>query len=117
MSLSDAQYVQLIKKAARRINRELSLNGTTDEISIDATGEFISPDDDALRDLVILQVECLVNQREFNSELQNGTAGVMVNDGEQTVDTRQRASARSTQFNSDNSPCSQIKAAIKIEKL
>jgi multidrug efflux pump subunit AcrA (membrane-fusion protein) len=116
-NLSDVQYAQLIGKAARRINRELSLLGTTDEISVTNSGEFINPDDDALRDIVVLQVECFVSQRNFSSELSSGTAGVRVVDGEQTIDTTSKAAAHKDYLNSPNSPCGQLQKAIDIEKL
>lgn len=115
--LTDTQYINLIKKSARRLNRVLCLTDTDDEISIDGSGEFIAPDDDDLRDLVVLQVECLVSKRDFNSELSSGSTGVRVVDGEQSIDTRNAANARSSFFNSDFSPCAELQKALAIEKL
>lgn len=114
--LSDIQVIQLLQKAARRINRELCLFGTDDEITIDNSGNM-TPDDGALYDMVLLQAECLAVTRDFSFDLNDGTAGVFIRDGEQSVDTRQRALSRAEFFDSDNNPCSQLEDEIKKEKL
>lgn len=116
--LSNVQIIQIIQKAARRINRILSLTGTDNEIVINSSnGEITSPDDDDLRDLVILQSECMLAGRDVSYELNSGTAGILAKDGEQTLDTRQTTTARSNFFNSDFSPCAELQKQLNIEKI
>lgn len=114
---TDPQLVQIIKKAARRINRRLRLTGTTEEIVVDGTGEISSPDDSDLEDLVLLQAECLVALRDYQQELNDADGGALVVDGEQTVDTRQTATSRGTFFQTDNNPCDELKEALVLELL
>lgn len=115
---SDPQLVQILIKAGRRINRRLCLFGTADEITVDSTGEISSPTGDgALEDLVLLQAECLLASREYSLDLTSGSVGVRVVDGEQTVDTTQRAAARGTFFDSPYGPCAELEKAIILEKL
>lgn len=114
---TDAQIVQVLKKAGRSINRELNLFGTSDEISIDNVGNITPDDDEALYDLVRLQAECMLTSAEFQSELRSGDAGTLVRDGEQTVDTRDIGDIRSKFFDSPNSPCNELKVALRNEKL
>jgi hypothetical protein len=116
---SDQVLVDILKKAARRVNRKLCLFGTADEIVIDDVGTMTSPDPEEngdLYDLVLLQAECMIASREYQSELRDG-GGVMVSDGEQTTDTRSVGVARGTFFNSPYGPCAELNDAIKIEKL
>ncbi len=118
MAFSDNQLILIVIKAARRVNRKLCLLGTSDEIIVSAsTGEITSPDDDALDDLVMLQAECMIASRQFSEELTDGTAGVLMKDGEQALDTRAKGIARGTFFDSPNSPCEELKEAIVQEKL
>jgi DNA-binding transcriptional regulator/RsmH inhibitor MraZ len=114
---TDAELIAVINKAARRVNRELCLFGTDDEITIDASGCFTSTDDGTLTDLVLLQAECMVAGRNINLELQNNGAGIRVIDGEQQIDTRQRAASRMDFLNSPFGPCAEYKQQIVIEKL
>lgn len=114
---SDAQLITILGKAARRINRAIYLIGTTEEISVDASGE-ITPANLDLQDLVLLQAECMVVSRDVQSDLSAaGGGGILFEDGEQTIDTRQRASARTTFMNSPYNPCAELKEAILIEKM
>jgi len=113
---TDAQLIQIMQKAARRVNRELCLFATTDEITISASG-VISPVDGTLEDLVLLQAECLLSQRDFSLDLNSSQAGLMVKDGEQTLDNRAKGVVRGTFFNSEFGPCAQYKEQIVIEKL
>lgn len=115
--LTDAQYIAIITKAARRINRELALS-TSDAVTVNASGEITSSDPDGrFYDLVLLQSECMISKREFNAELAGGGAGIYVSDGEQTLDNRNAAQARTSFFNSPSSPCEELKAAIDEYKL
>jgi len=117
-TFSDAQLIAIVIKAARRINRRLDLNGTDDEIVVSGTtGEITSPDDDALDDLVMLQAECMIASRQFSEELTDGTAGISMKDGEQSLDTRARGVARGTFFDSPHGPCEELKQAIILEKI
>lgn len=113
---SDAFLLSILRKAARRVNRKLCLTGTDDEITVDAAG-CIQPDDADLADIVLLQAECLITQTEFQQDLRDNDAGVLVRDGEQTVDTRAAGVARGTFFDSPNAPCEELKRCIATEKL
>lgn len=115
---TDTQLIQIVIKAARRVNRQLCLFGTTDEIIIDSsTGELTSLDDGTLEDLVLMQSECLLSQRDYNLDLNTGQIGISVKDGEQGLDNRQKGVARGTFFNSKFSPCAMYANEINIEKL
>lgn len=114
---SDAQLVVILQKAARRINRLLCLTGTADEIVIDTTTGEITPDDADLQDLVLLQSECMINQREYQEELATAAGGLRIVDGEQTVDTTSAGVARGTFFDSAHNPCAELKDQITQEKL
>jgi len=113
---SDVQLLLILQKSARRINRELALFDTDDEIAIDDAGG-ITPDDGTLYDLVLMQAECLTSKTDFESDLSSGGAGIVAKDGEQTIDTRDAASARASFFDSPNSPCADLKSALLKEKL
>jgi len=114
---SDAQLIQIVIKAARRINRRLCLFDTTSEVVIDiATGDFVTPSDPSLEDLVLMQAECMIEQRIAQESTIDGSDGVVIKDGEQTIDTTGRAASRGTFFDGPN-PCSELENQIKIEKL
>lgn len=111
---SDPQLLAILRKAARRINRRMNLTNTSEEITVLTDGS-ITPDDDDLKDLVLLQAECLIASREFQDDLGSGSVGVAITDGEQSVDTRQASVARGTFFDSPHSPCSELDKAIMLE--
>lgn len=118
-TFSDPLLIEIVIKAARRVNRRLCLCDTADEIVIDpSTGDILSPEDDCvLYDLVLLQAECLITQREYQMELRDAGGGVLIRDGEQIVDRRSAGVARGTFFNSPHSPCAELDQAIKMEKM
>lgn len=117
-TFSDAQLIQIVIKAARRINRKLNLTDTVNKIIVSSvTGEITSPNDDDLDDLVLLQAECMIASRQFSEELLGGTAGLLVRDGEQILDTRASTIARGTFFDSPHSPCEELVEAIKFYKI
>ena len=69
---SDAQFILILQKAARRINRVLCLTGTDEELSISSTtGEITAPlpVDPDMEDLVLMQAECLLSKREYSEDL------------------------------------------------
>jgi len=113
---TDAELIAVIGKAARRVNRELCLFGTDDEISVDASG-CLTPDDGTLLDLVLLQSECMVAGRNISLDLAVNGGGIRVVDGEQILDTRVRSSSRLDFFNSKFGPCAEYQNQIVIEKL
>jgi len=114
-SLSDAQLIAILLKAARRLNRTLALS---DPIVIDATGAITSSDTgEKMHDLVLLQAECLIAKRDFNEELNSGGAGLFVKDGEQTLDNRASSAVRQSYFDSKHGPCEELKSAILEFKL
>jgi len=101
--LSDAQLLAILRKAARRVNRELCLFNTNDEIVVDASG-CITPQDGTLEDLVLMQSECLLSQRDFSYDLNSDQIGIRVVDGEQALDNRGKGDARSKFFDSEYGP-------------
>jgi hypothetical protein len=118
-TFSDQVLIDILKKAARRINRKLCLSNTADEVVIDDVGDMTSPDLDTnqdLYDLTLLQAECLISTREYQSELRDAGGGVVVKDGE-TTDTRGAGVARGTFYDSDYSPCAELADWIFKEKL
>ena len=120
-SFSDQVLIDILKKAARRVNRKLCLMGS-DRIVIDDFGNMTQPDPETdngqtLYDLVLLQAECLISTREYQEELRENSAGVLVRDGEQTVDTRGVGVARGTFYDSENSPCSELRRELMYEKM
>ena len=116
--LTDSQLLLIPQKAERRINRLLCLFGTSEEITVLPDG-CITPQDGALEDLVLLQAECLVVQRDYIEFLSadSSSAGVLVKDGEQSIDTRSAGASRASAFSSSLSPCEDLKTQIAQEKL
>lgn len=115
--LTDAQYVGLFQKAARRLNRELTLTGSN-AIVVDNNGVITSSDpENRMHDLLLLQAECLLASRDFTNSLNSGTAGVSVSDGEQSLDNRASATARQGLFDSTHSPCAQLQKALNVYRL
>lgn len=113
---SDSTLQIILEKAARRINRRLSLFGTDDEISIQTSG-VVSPSDGTLEDLVLLQAECLLITSDFVSDLNSGTVGIAATDGEQSIDTRVRGQSRQAFYDSKHSPCSELEQQLRLEEL
>jgi len=110
---TNAVLVAILQKASRRVNRRLHLTGTTNQTTVNASG-VMSPDNDDLEDIVLLQAECMIASREFQQELTDGTAGLLAVDGEQKLDTRGQSVARGSFFDSMNSPCAELKEAINL---
>ncbi|TFH25902.1 hypothetical protein E4G67_00150 [Candidatus Bathyarchaeota archaeon] len=120
-AFSDPLLIEIIIKAARRVNRKLCLSGTTWEITINpSTGDLLTPDPEKnqdLYDIVLMQAECLISSREFQSELRGADGGVLIRYGEQTTDMRGVGAVRGTFFNSTQSPCAQLDRCIKTAKM
>ena len=118
---TDAQLIVILQKSARRINRKLCLTGTDDQIVVNTVSGDITPDNDDLKDLVLLQSECLISQRYFTEFLSSDSesAGVLVEDGEQKIDTRAGASAKASVLTSSGpmSPCAELATALNAEKV
>ena len=112
---TDIQLIQILQKAARRVNRKLCLTGTTSEIIVDSGGEITTPDDSDLEDILLMQAECMISQREFQSDLRE--SGDLIRDGEQTIDTRGVGVARGTFYNSEFSPCAELRICLRDMKL
>jgi len=113
---TDAQLVGFLQKSARRINRILDLTDTTDEIAVSSSG-VLTPTNTDFEDLVLLQAECLISTREVQADLSSGGGGVVVKDGEQNIDTKQRTASREAFYASPHNPCAQLELALKIEKV
>lgn len=111
---TDAQIIQMAQKAARRLNRRLNLFGTVNEISISNAGEM-TPDSGALYDLILLQVECMILNREISDELSGGGAGggISIRDGEQSFDSKKTGNDRVDYMNSKHGPCQELEDAIR----
>lgn len=112
---SDEQLIQILQKAARRVNRRLSLTDTVDAVVVDASGNITSPNNEDLVDIVLLQSECMILNIDTNNDINNG--GVLVVDGEQTLDTRIKSSSRVAYMGNDFNPCAELEKAINVELL
>jgi hypothetical protein len=112
-TFSDDQISDILVKAARRVNRVLSLTGS-DAIVL-ASGVFTQPTEtDELRDLVLLQAECLLMQRSATSDIITGAAGIIVKDGEQSIDTTDRSAAVTELLSNQSNPCEELKHAYNV---
>jgi len=115
---TDTQLVLMIEKASNRVNRELCLTGTTDEITVDASGCMATPANSPdLEDLLLLATECLLSQRDYSLDLNSAQLGLKINDGEQTFENTGRSQARQAFFESPFGPCAEYKKQAQIEKL
>lgn len=119
---SDSKLILILQKAARRINRKLTLTSTDSEVVIGASGNMTAPDPTVgtnaeLYDIVLLQAECMVAQREYQTELRSGDGGVRIKDGEQEIDTKSVGNARRGFYSSSYSPCAELEKWIRIEKM
>jgi len=118
---SDPLLIQIVIKAARRVNRKLGLTNGPCEISIDpTTGDLLTPDpasNEDLYDIVLMQAECLIASREYQQELRDASGGVVIRDGEQTVDTKSAGVARGTFYNSPYGPCAELAICLRDMKL
>lgn len=119
---TESQLVEVLQKAARRVNRSLSITGTSDELAVDASGN-VTPDNQDLQDILLLQAECMIMQIDANYDYfgtgGNAGGGYAVRDGEQSLDTRDgaRASARANYMNTPYNPCAELAKEILDEKL
>lgn len=111
---TDAQIIQIAQKAARRLNRRLNLRGTSNEISISNAGEM-SPDNTDLYDLVLLQVECMILNREISDEFSSGGVGggISIRDGEQSFDSKRSGNDRVDYLDNKHGPCQELEDAIR----
>lgn len=115
-TFTDDQISDTLNKAARRVNRVLSLTGS-DAILL-SSGVFIQPTEtDELRDLLLLQAECMLMNRAATSDLITGAAGVVVRDGEQQIDTTDRSAAVVDLFENQFNPCAELEKAYAIAML
>jgi hypothetical protein len=113
---SDQFLVLMMQKAVRCVNLDLCITGTTEEITIDASG-CITPLNGDLEALVLMKTECLISQRDYNSDLNTGAIGVRVDDGEQSIDTRSKTAARASFFDSKYGPCGSYIESLKLAKI
>jgi hypothetical protein len=110
---TDAQIIQMAQKAARRLNRRLNLFGTSNEMSISNAGEM-TPDNGSLYDLILLQVECMILNREISDEFSSGGVGggISIHDGEQSFDSKRSGNDRVSYLENKHGPCAELEAAI-----
>lgn len=113
---SDPFLILMIEKAARCVNLDLCITGTDSEVSVDASG-CITPSNGDLEALVIMKTECLISQRDYSADLNSGSVGINVTDGEQAIDTRGRAASRAAFFDSKYGPCGTYAEALKLAKM
>lgn len=119
MALTDAQYVAFLVKASRRLNRALCLTNTVLEIVVNpVTGDMTTPiNEPDIEDILVLQAECLIIQRQVSEELQDGDIGIAIKDGEQSYDDSALVSLRTKHLDSDGNACKDLVDAIKFYKL
>lgn len=115
---TDAQIYSFIEKAARRVNRVLSL-ADGDALIVDSSGNITQPlpTSDTLHDILLLQSECLIYARDINSSVTGGTAGIVVTDGEQKIDTTDRATVFGDNKDALYAPCVELEKAILQARL
>lgn len=114
-TFTDDQISDTLNKAARRVNRVLSL--VDDEAVVLSSGVFTQPTEtDELRDIVLLQAECMLMNRSATSDIITGAAGVIVRDGEQQIDT-DRSTAVTELFTNQFNPCAELERAYAVAML
>ncbi len=115
---SNAQLILFLEKATRIVSSDLCLSGTN-QVTVDSSGCVTTPatDPQQIEALILLQAECLIGQRNFNSDIATGTAGVLIEDGEQKVDTRNKVGAHEALLNSPHGPCAQYEKRLTLAKL
>lgn len=115
---TDAQIYGFIEKAARRVNRKLALTDSG-ALTVDSSGNITQPlpTSDELHDILLLQTECLIYARDVNSSVTGGTAGIVVTDGEQKIDTTDRADIFGDNKDANYAPCVELEKAILLAKL
>lgn len=114
---SNSVLYTIIEKSARKINRELNLV-QNEKITVQS-GVITNPTtDDDIYDLVLMQAECLLIQKDANTGVGSGGGdGVVVRDGEQTIDMKGRSDARNNYLAGDFNPCKELRHALRDEKL
>lgn len=118
------QLIQVLQKAARRINRTLELTGTSEQINVDASGN-VTPANEDMNDLLLLQAECMILNIDANYDFSNSGDGAgfgyFVRDGEQSLDTRgeasSRATARANYMNTPFNPCAELERELRDEQM
>ena len=80
-----SNYRRLIQKSLRRLNRRLRFTGTSDAMSYTSSTNSIAPAlTDTLRDILVLQVECLISKERRRDAVGKG---IKVKDGDTQIDT------------------------------
>lgn len=115
-TFTDDQISDTLNKAARRVNRVLAL--TDGDAIVLSSGVFTQPTEtDELRDIVLLQAECMLMNRAATSDIITGAAGVVVRDGEQQIDTTDRSAAVTDLFTNKYNPCAELEQAYAVAML
>jgi len=84
-TFTGAQYIRFIQKTLRRLNRKLRYVGTSDALSYSSSTHNISPAlNDNIRDLIILQIECMISKERRRDAVGKG---IRVKDGDTEIDT------------------------------
>lgn len=114
---SNAQLVVFVQKAADIVSSDLCLTGANC-ITVDASGCVTNPvNDKEINMLVLMQAECLISQSDFNRDLEEDSIGILIRDGEQLVNNRDKAGARAALFDSSHGSCAQYDKRIQQIKL
>jgi hypothetical protein len=81
--LTEENLRAFVHKAVNRLNRRLELVGLTTTLSVDSDCNINFPDN-ALRDLIVLQAECLIAKR---TQMEAVNKGIRIRSGTDEVDT------------------------------
>jgi hypothetical protein len=81
--LTDDQIRMFVHKAVVRLNRRLDAAGLSTVLAVDSNCNISFPDE-TLRDLVVLQAECLIAKRGHMEAVQKG---IRIKSGSDEVDT------------------------------
>lgn len=106
------QYVRLLNKSLKRLNRKLLYTGTTDALSYSSSTKKVSPDpDNSIYDLIILQMECLISKERRRDAVGKG---IRVKDGDTEIDTTASFAGHSAVV---QDYCGELDQAVKEYKL
>ncbi len=82
---TDEQFKSFVTKSLNRINRELCLENTVNELSLDSVTEEITPTlNSAGIDLLVLSIECLIVKRKRSIAIGKG---IRIRDADSEIDT------------------------------
>jgi len=104
--LTASGALDYVNKSIRRINRRLHFTGTTNEVTIDASGIITFPDN-AVADIMVLQMECLAVKTQQGEAV---SKGIRIKSGSDEVDT---TAGFGGYQNAVKNVCGELQQAIK----